>query len=170
MQTVQCFECGHSELGAMDFCPQCGAAVFSTAITASSEDDYLPLDIMESGDINFVPHFLQSVACKQLRDICQAASKNQLTLDLYGELLAELEVYLEREIVRFQLFPELENATYEDGCSLIIDGLTYMLEACAVAADLDLQGPSVLSLALQMAADADIQIGRGRQILQGLAA
>lgn len=166
MQSVECPECGHRELGSMDFCAQCGAAVFSTSITGGTT---VSIDILESGDINWVPHLMQTVACRQLREICEAAARAELDFGSYIELLSELEVYIEREVVRFSLLPELpENETYEEACNLIVAGLEDLLEACAVAGDLEMQGRAVLQLAQQMAVDADVQIGQGRQLLERL--
>lgn len=172
LMSVECPECGHRELGAMEFCAECGAAVFSTVVldfSKEDDDDHLALNLVDSGEISYLPQFLQTVACRQLREICEAARLDQLSEDGYQKLLAELEVYIEREIVRFDLLPEFDNELYSSGCLLISDGLESMAEACAVAADYPRQGKSVLNLAQKLAADADAQIGEGRRLLERLA-
>ena len=155
----------------MDFCPSCGAAVFATEIAEVLDDDDMErLNILDSGDVSFVPMFLQSAACRQLREICYAAQQDMLDMDTFGNLLVELEVYVEREVVRFQLMPELDHPGYSSGCVLIQEGLQLMRDAIQVAAEWPIQGKSMLSLALRIASDADIQVGQGRQMLERAAA
>jgi hypothetical protein len=166
MMSVQCQACGHCELGSMDLCPECGAAVFATVIADDLYDDDARLDLQESGDAALVPKFLQSAACRQLRAIIQAAESDKLDPDTYDGLLAELEVYIEREIVRFRLMPEVDHPGYSGGCMLVVQGLQYLSAACQIAGELGRQGCTVLSVAIQMATDADIQIAQGRQMLE----
>ena len=149
----------------MEFCPQCGAPVFSRAILDDS-DEGEGIHLIDSGGIDYTPHLLQTVACCQLREICEFAAQGRLDLDQFEALLAELEVYLEREIVRFNLLPDLADEAYSLGCTLIEEGLRGLLEACQMASDMPRQGRQALVLAQRLAADADVQIAQGRQMLE----
>ena len=114
-----------------------------------------------------IPTVQRSAAYEQLLEILDAAARQDLSSTPFLALLDELSAYLEKELQRFEAFPDEADANYLDGLNRVSEGLQGLLEACQRARQFTEGGDTAhLDAARIQAGQAESQLLLGHQRLQ----